>query len=99
MTIEGFDGRQDGGGGGLARATCRACHHEKVVATSCTIAAVRLADGGVFPRVRFFPLDGASLDSRCPECNVGPGGLHHVGCVLERCPSCGQQASLCGFRL
>ena len=79
--------------------TCRACNRDKRVATSCTIAKVRLANGRVLPRVRFFPLDGASLDPRCPRCNVGPGGLHHLGCSLERCPSCGQQTSVCGFRV
>jgi hypothetical protein len=80
-------------------ATCRACNSEMRVATSCTIAEVRLADGRVLPRVRFSPLDGASLGPRCPACNIGPGGLHHVGCSLECCPSCGQRTSVCGFRV
>ena len=80
-------------------ATCRACGRENRVATSCTIAEVRLANGRVLPRVRFFPFDGASLDHCCPGCNVGPGGLHHVGCSLERCPSCGRQTGVCGFRV
>jgi len=80
-------------------ATCRACNREQRVATSCTIAEVRLTNGTVLPRVRFSPLDSASLAHRCPACAVGPGALHHVGCSLERCPSCGQQASVCGFRM
>jgi hypothetical protein len=79
--------------------TCRACNRDTRVAMSCIIAEVRLANGRVLPRVRFFPLDGTRLDPRCPACNVGPGGLHHVGCGLERCPSCGQQTSVCGFRV
>jgi len=80
-------------------ATCSACSREKLVATSCTIAEVALANGRVLPRVRFFPLDGASLDGRCTDCNVGAGGLHHLGCGLELCPACGQQASICGYRV
>jgi hypothetical protein len=80
-------------------ATCSACHREKLVATSCTVAEVILANGGVLPRVRFSPRDGASPDDRCADCHVGPGGLHHLGCDLELCPSCGQQASFCGFRV
>jgi hypothetical protein len=80
-------------------AICGACNREKLVATSCTVAEVILANGRVLPRVRFVPRDGASPDDRCAGCDVGPGGLHHLGCDLELCPSCGQQASVCGFRV
>jgi hypothetical protein len=80
-------------------ATCSACHREKLVATSCTIADVLLANGRRLPRVRFSPCDGAGPDDRCTDCHIGPGGLHHLGCGLELCPSCGQRASICGFRV
>jgi hypothetical protein len=80
-------------------ATCSTCHREKLVATSCTVAQVMLTNGRVLPRVRFSPLDGANVDDRCRACNVGRGGLHHLGCDLEVCPSCGQQANICGFRV
>ena len=80
-------------------ARCSACHRAKLEARGCTVAKVILANGRVLPRVRFYPLDGASLDDRCSDCKVSRGGLHHLGCGLERCPSCGQRASICGFRV
>jgi hypothetical protein len=80
-------------------ARCCACHREKRVATSCTIADVLLANGRRLPRVRFSPCDGAGPDDRCTDCNIAPGGLHHLGCRLELCPSCGRQARICGFRV
>ena len=80
-------------------ATCSACHRETLAATSCTVAQVMLTNGRVLPRVRFSPPDGTNVDDRCSACNVGRGDLHHLGCELEVCPSCGQQASVCGFRV
>jgi len=32
---------------------------------------------------------------RCPECNILPGGFHHVGCALELCPKCGEKWVYC----
>ena len=33
---------------------------------------------------------------RCHDCNIAPGGFHHPGCCLERCPKCGGQLISCG---
>jgi hypothetical protein len=91
--------------GAVARHVCPVCHGagagrcEEQAAASCTIALVALAYGRVLPRVRFRPLVGTGTGDRCADCNVAPGGLHHAGCQQEVCPSCGQRAAVCGFRL
>jgi hypothetical protein len=38
---------------------------------------------------------GAESNGRCRNCNVAPGGLHHAGCDVERCPICGGQRISC----
>ena len=32
---------------------------------------------------------------RCPDCNVGKGRLHILGCDIEPCPYCGLQLLSC----
>lgn len=34
-------------------------------------------------------------DKRCDDCGVAEGELHRLGCELERCPVCGEQAISC----
>jgi hypothetical protein len=29
-----------------------------------------------------------NIPLRCPECNILPGGFHHIGCGIEICPKC-----------
>ncbi len=31
----------------------------------------------------------------CHDCNVQPGGIHHIGCDWEECPTCGMQVISC----
>jgi hypothetical protein len=67
-------------------------------ADSCAIDVVRLLDG-IYGRVRYGAETddwGARSGRRCHDCNVAPGGLHHRGCDVERCPRCGEQLIGCG---
>lgn len=33
---------------------------------------------------------------RCGDCGVAPGGAHHLGCDMQRCPTCSDQLISCG---
>jgi len=33
--------------------------------------------------------------SRCHDCGVKNGGIHHFGCDMEDCPVCGEQLFCC----
>jgi hypothetical protein len=35
------------------------------------------------------------IDINCRDCRTPPGGVHHPGCCLERCPACLGQALGC----
>ena len=56
--------------------------------------------GRTFQRV---PLGGESTDwwmgrqpdEECHDCSVRTGQRHHVGCDMEQCPRCGNQALTC----
>ena len=60
-------------------------------AASCTVTALHIGDLP-FPMARHR----RSGDGRCGDCGVEPGGYHHLGCDLARCPRCARQLITCG---
>ena len=79
-------------------ATCDLCNREMLTAASCSVDVLH-ADGrsfrlGPYGSEEDWPTDGRP----CGDCGVAEGGLHHVGCDIQRCPRCAGQFISCGCR-
>ena len=72
-------------------AICVDCEREMTTAASCTVTTLHIGDLP-FPMTRHR----RSGDGRCGDCGVEPGGYHHLGCDLARCPRCARQLITCG---
>jgi hypothetical protein len=79
-----------------AMAICLDCDREMLTAPSCVVSTLHLA-GAPFPLTPY-GRDGTSAPGggRCGDCGVEPGGFHHLGCDLQRCPRCQRQLLTCG---
>ncbi len=62
--------------------------------TTCAGGYIDYQDRESFPRVPY-PDD---EKDRCPKCAVNPGGFHHDGCYIERCPRCSERLVSCACR-
>ena len=70
-------------------AVCTYCKNEMTSGASCTVDALhRLGIAWKLERAR----------RACGDCGVAPGGLHHLGCDMQRCPLCGGQLISCCCR-
>jgi hypothetical protein len=68
--------------------TCTDCNLEMATARGCTLSQVTIK-GAQYARH-------GCTRRRCGDCGATPGGFHHLGCDLERCPRCGRQLISCG---
>ena len=65
---------------------CRYCKNEMSLGMGCKDPVV------VFGETSYKRLPATK---KCPDCNVNPGGIHHYGCDIEKCPKCGGQLLSC----
>jgi hypothetical protein len=78
-------------------AVCSQCNGEMTEHISCLSDLINIG-GEDFEPIRW----GKERDSRkrvidfdCRDCGTPPGGVHHPGCCVERCPACRGQALGC----
>lgn len=77
-------------------AVCRWCNKEMRGAMSCSVGALHL-DGKRVEMISW-GAGGRHERGKCHDCGVAPGGFHHLGCDLQRCPLCRRQMMTCGCR-
>jgi len=79
-------------------AICAFCGKETEGASTCIESIIRI-DGKDYTPLPFKRKNETVFtrkqEVRCAECNVLPGGFHHVGCGLEICPKCGGKWVYC----
>lgn len=79
-------------------AVCKFCGKEMVGAASCVESHI-LIDEEKYTLIPYNKKSDSVFRkheaSRCPECNVMPGGFHHLGCGMEICPVCGNRWISC----
>ncbi len=67
---------------------CELCEQEKERAYSCMKRMEGQIPLGEETQLNLVP-------HPCPECLIGMGGFHHLGCSVEQCPQCLGQLLFC----
>lgn len=76
-------------------AVCEACNRDMLETGTCDPIPVKI-DGKLWKPIAYVAPEEITPVWRCHDCNVMPGGLHHPGCDMERCPKCKGQLISCG---
>ena len=78
---------------------CLSCRKEIMNASVTTCegnAFIEYPDGQSLKKIPYNPKTlHAPTWFRCPDCNVVPGGIHHMNCDQEQCPKCSGQLISC----
>ena len=75
---------------------CKFCNLEMNSARTCNVAVLHHMGAPFLLRTHEPELGTRPLDERCFDCGVEVGGFHHLGCDLQACPRCDDQAAWCG---
>lgn len=78
-------------------AICSWCEREMKTADSCIVSELHL-HGKPIPMTPYGRELVWERPPRCGDCGVHLGGLHHLGCDVQRCPICSGQMLSCGCR-
>jgi hypothetical protein len=78
-------------------AVCPHCNGEMKEGISCRPDAIIIGDAAYEP-IRWGDERNSQrwvIDFPCRDCATPPGGVHHPGCCVQRCPACLGQALGC----
>ena len=71
-------------------AKCEDCEQEMLHSKSCDFDMIRI-NGETYKRNTVYH----DVNEYCHDCGILNGGVHHMGCDMERCPICDGQMIAC----